>query len=138
MKPFHILLIGGNEQDIILMLDAFKKVKNKTKISLAKNRSEVFDFLLKEGGCTEVERPDLILLEITSPDFIGYDVLEEIKKKQSLKNVPVIPLLTSSNQKDIHLAYENSFAAKPIDMEDFISAVLKNRGVWDSAFRFTN
>lgn len=42
-------------------------------------------------------------------------------------------LTTSSNQKDINLAYENqtnSFVKKPLDMEEFLKAILKIEGFW--------
>jgi len=43
--------------------------------------------------------PDMILLDILMPKMDGFGVLENLKKTEKLKNIPVI-LLTNLNQKD--------------------------------------
>lgn len=46
-----------------------------------------------------VEIPDIILLDILMPVMDGFEVLENLKKDERTKNIPVI-LLTNLNQKD--------------------------------------
>ncbi len=54
----------------------------------------------KEGlKMAKQENPDLILLDIVLPKIDGFQVLERIKKDQTLKEVPVI-LLTNLGQKE--------------------------------------
>lgn len=133
MKSAHILLVEDNEGDIILTLDAFEESKIKTNISIVKNGSDALDFLFKKGKFKNVLRPDLILLDINIPIFSGHDVLKKIKEDPSLKKIPVIMLTTSSNQKDINMAYENhtnSYVTKPINMDDFLKAILKIEEFW--------
>jgi len=133
MKTAHILLVEDNEGDIILTLDAFEESKIRTNISIVKNGNDALDFLFKRGKHTDAERPDLILLDINLPIFNGHDVLKKIKQEPSLKKIPVIMLTTSSNQRDINMAYENhtnSYVAKPLDMDDFMKAVLKIEEFW--------
>lgn len=133
MKTVHILLVEDNEGDIILTLDAFEESKIKTNISIVKNGNDALDFLFKRNKYVDVLRPDLILLDINLPIFNGHDVLKKIKQDQSLKKIPVIMLTTSSNQRDINMAYENhtnSYVTKPIDMDDFMKAVLKIEEFW--------
>jgi CheY-like chemotaxis protein len=133
LRRAHILLVEDNEGDILLTLEAFEESKIKTKISVAKNGQEALDFLFKRGAYSDAEVPDMILLDINIPIFNGHEVLSQIKKEPTLKKIPVIMLTTSSNQKDIDLAYENhcnSYVKKPLDMADFLSAIVKIEDFW--------
>jgi len=129
----HILLVEDNEGDIILTLEAFEECKIKTEISVAKNGKEALDFVFKRGAFANVKKPDLILLDINLPIFNGHEVLRQIKTDADLKKIPVIMLTTSSNQKDISDAYEhhcNSYIKKPLEISEFLSAVLKIEEFW--------
>lgn len=133
LTPVHILLVEDNEGDIVLTKDAFEESKIQTRISVSRNGSDALDFLFKRGDYAEVEKPDLILLDINIPVYSGHEVLKIIKEDPSLKKIPVIMLTTSSNGRDINLAYENhsnSYITKPIDMDEFIKAMLKIEEFW--------
>lgn len=133
LKLAHILLVEDNEGDILLTLDAFEESKLKTKVSVARNGQEALDILNKKGAFSEAPRPDLILLDINIPIYNGLEVLEEIKKDENLKKIPVIMLTTSSNQRDIDSAYKNycnSYVKKPLEMEEFMQAILKIEEFW--------
>jgi len=133
MNLARILLVEDNEGDIVLTLEAFEECKVKTEISVAKNGQEALDFLFKRGAFTEAKKPDLILLDINIPIFNGHEVLRQIKDDPNLKKIPVIMLTTSSSQKDIDKAYENhsnSYVKKPLDIEEFLSTILKIEEFW--------
>jgi CheY-like chemotaxis protein len=126
-------LVEDNEGDILLTLEAFEECKVKTQISVAKNGREALDFLFKRGAFSDAKRPDLILLDINIPIFNGHEVLQQIKTDANLKKIPVIILTTSSNQKDLDEAYGNhcnSYVKKPIELNDFLSAILKIEEFW--------
>jgi CheY-like chemotaxis protein len=133
MKTAHILLVEDNEGDILLTHEAFEESKIKTHISVVKNGKDALDFLYKKNGFEKAESPDIILLDINIPIFNGHEVLQKIKNDPELKKIPVIILTTSSNDKDVNKAYENhtnSFVTKPIEMKDFLEAVLKIEEFW--------
>jgi CheY-like chemotaxis protein len=133
LKGAHILLVEDNEGDILLTLDAFEESKLGTQISVVRNGQEAIDFLTKKEKFCTVEKPDLVLLDINIPIFSGHEVLKEIKQDKSLKKIPVIMLTTSSNQKDVDRAYKNhcnSYLKKPLEMEEFIAAILKIEEFW--------
>lgn len=141
LKPVHILLVEDNEGDILLTMDAFEESKIKTNISVARNGSEALDYLFQRNQYIDMPKPDLILLDINIPIFSGHEVLKQIKEDAVLKKIPVIMLTTSSNKKDINLAYENhanSYVTKPIDMNDFIKAVLKIEEFWFQLSKLPN
>ncbi len=133
LSQAHILLVEDNEGDIILTIDAFEESKIGSVISVARNGQEALDFLYKKGEFTNVQKPDLILLDINMPIFNGHEVLEKIKNDPFLKKIPVIMLTTSSNQQDIDRAYENhanSYITKLIEIQDFLDAILKIEEFW--------
>tara|TARA_R110002049_G_scaffold20846_7_gene76617 strand:+ start:734 stop:1174 length:441 start_codon:yes stop_codon:yes gene_type:complete len=132
-KLAHILLVEDNEGDILLTKEAFAEVKVKTHISVARNGKEALDFLFKRGDYIGVSKPDLILLDINLPVYNGHEVLEQIKADSILKSIPIIVLTTSSNKKDIDLAYKNhcnSYVEKPLNLSDFIAAIIKIEQFW--------
>ena len=129
----NILLVEDNEGDILLTIEAFEECKVKIDISVARNGKEALDFLFKREKFTEAKKPDLILLDINIPIYNGHEVLRQIKADPNLKKIPVIMLTTSSNQKDIDTAYENhcnSYVKKPLDIKEFLEAILKIEEFW--------
>lgn len=133
LRLAHILLVEDNEGDILLTLDAFEESKFHPQVSVVRNGREALDFLKKKREFSNVQKPDLILLDINIPIFSGHEVLLEIKGDENLKKIPVIILTTSSNHKDIEKAYNNycnSYIQKPLAMEEFIKTVLKIEEFW--------
>lgn len=133
LKLAHILLVEDNEGDILLTREAFEESKVMTQISVSRNGQEALDFLFRRGTYMDAKKPDLILLDINIPIYNGHEVLKQIKTDNILKKVPVIMLTTSSNQTDIDSAYENhanSYIKKPLDMEEFLDAILKIEEFW--------
>ncbi len=133
LKLAHILLVEDNEGDILLTQEAFDECRIKTIISVARNGQEALDFLFKKGAFADVKKPDLILLDINMPIFNGHEVLKQLKADEQLKKIPVIMLTTSSSERDISTAYENhcnSYVKKPLDIDDFLKAVLKIEEFW--------
>ena len=133
MNLAHILLVEDNEGDILLTQEVFEECKVKTEFSVAKNGKDALDFLFKRGQYSNVRKPDLILLDINIPIFNGHEVLRQIKNDPILKKIPVVMLTTSSNQKDLHDAYEqhcNSYIQKPLEISEFLVVVTKIEEFW--------
>lgn len=133
MNDVHILLVEDNEGDILLTREAFDERKIINKFSVAKNGREAVDFLFKRGAYSGAETPDLVLLDINLPVKSGLEVLREIKSSAETAEIPVIMLTTSSRDKDISQAYKNhanSYITKPLEMREFLNAVLKIEEYW--------
>ena len=52
------------------------------------------------------KKPDLILLDIILPKKDGYEVLEELKKDESTKKIPVILLTNLESAEDVQKAFD--------------------------------
>lgn len=89
-KNIHVLIV---EDDTFLSNIYQKKFEMEGfKVSLAENGEVGFEAAKKK-------KPDIILLDILMPKMDGFEVLKELKKDDSVKNIPVI-LLTNLGQKD--------------------------------------
>lgn len=133
MKLAQILLVEDNEGDILLTKEAFEESKIKTEIIVARNGQEALDYLFDQGSARRGAKPSLILLDINIPIFNGLEVLRRIKADPVLKKIPVIMLTTSSNQRDVDMAYSNycnSYIKKPLDMDEFLKSILKIEEFW--------
>ena len=91
-----ILLI----EDDTAIIDVYKMALeaggfNVEVITTGKGVIERMDKLEKGEG----EKPDLVLLDIVLPDMNGMDILKEMRKKDSVKNLPVFVLTNYSDDK---------------------------------------
>lgn len=76
----------------------------------------------------EEDTPDLIILDIEMPEIDGYQMLEMIREKSDLKQVPVLFLTSNSDKEHVVKAISggaNDYAIKPIDEEVFMDKVRK-------------
>jgi CheY-like chemotaxis protein len=141
MKNMHILLVEDNEGDIVLTREALHGIENIRKISIVKDGREALNFLFKTGNYTEVESPDLVLLDINLPKIDGKEVLQKIKQHETLCSLPVIILTTSSSDKDIFDSYSNHancFITKPVDYSSFMKVVKTMESFWMKTAQLPN
>ena len=54
----------------------------------------------------KTEKPDLILLDLILPKMEGFEVLEELKKEEETKDIPVIVLTHLEEMEDVQRAIE--------------------------------
>ena len=60
-------------------------------------------------------------------------MLAEIKADPELKQIPVIVLTTSSDDRDVEACYQagaNSYIQKPVDLEGFMRAIERLKDYW--------
>ena len=133
MNSAHILLVEDNEGDILLTREALEARKLISKIDIAKNGVLAIDFLENILSNEGALLPDLILLDINLPKKNGQEVLQFIKTHNSLKQIPVIMLTTSSSDRDIIASYRNHancYIMKPVDVGNFMEAITKIEDFW--------
>jgi two-component system, chemotaxis family, response regulator Rcp1 len=123
-RRMRILLVEDNPGDVDLVLDAVREFP--CDVSVASDGVEALEFLRKEGRHAGAREPDLVLLDLNLPKLGGRDVLAVVKEDPALKHVPVVILSSSHAERDLMDAYRlhaNCFVTKPVDLEQFLSAV---------------
>jgi len=133
IQPIEILLVEDNEDDIILVEEAFAGARMMNVINNVRDGEEALAYLLREGPYKNAVRPGLILLDINMPKKNGFEVLEAIKANPQLQPLPVIILTTSEREEDVVRSYVYgacSYIRKPVSLERFIDVVKQFEVYW--------
>ncbi|MBD1832132.1 response regulator [Cyanobacteria bacterium FACHB-472] len=131
--PVEILLVEDNEGDIRLTKEAFRESMVWNHMNIVRDGAEALAFLRREGKYTDAIRPGIILLDLNLPKRSGIEVLEEIKRDDELKHIPVVVLTSSQAEQDILNSYNfhaNCFITKPLDLEQFLQVVQSIKDFW--------
>lgn len=89
-----VLIVEDNEGDHFLNEIILKKVIDDVEIHRAYDGLEALDIVKKHGPAI-----DIVLLDINMPRMNGHEFLEEFSKVYENK-IPIVVMLTSSNQQD--------------------------------------
>ena len=93
MNYQKILLIDDDEDDQEIFMMAIEEVSDTVRCTALSDASQALLKLEKK----EIE-PDVIFLDLNMPIMNGHQFLTEIKKRENLKNIPVIVFSTSFHQ----------------------------------------
>jgi len=108
-KELNILLVEDTEEHALLIKRALEDGMLKPRLFWVHDGEEALDFLYNRADYAdekEYPRPDLILLDLRLPGISGIEVLEQIKKEEKLKDIPVTVLTVSDEDEDILRCYQ--------------------------------
>jgi chemotaxis family two-component system response regulator Rcp1 len=132
-KPIEILLVEDNPGDVRLTKEALKDARVGNNLHVTMDGVEALAFLRKQGKHSAAPLPDLILLDLNLPKKNGREVLEEIKKEDALRHIPVVILTTSQAEQDVVESYRlraNAYVTKPVDLDQFLKVVSSIEQFW--------
>lgn len=118
--PIPILIVDDNEDDVLLLKEAFSDCPQIDFIASVEDGESALRYLRGEAPYAQARRPALILLDINMPRMNGFEVLAELRSDQSLSGTPVVMLTTSKRESDILQAYSDgacSFISKPVNFD---------------------
>jgi two-component system response regulator VicR len=77
-------------------------------------------------------RPDLVLLDLMMPDMDGWDVYQQMKADDNLKDIPVIIVTAKAQSIDkvlgLHIAKVDDYVTKPFGPQELLQSVEKVLG----------
>ena len=135
VRPVRILLVEDSPEDFETTERAFRRSGLKNPIYRCADGDEALDYLYRRGRYSEgnAPRPGVILLDLNLPGTDGREVLSEIKNDPGLKQIPVIVLTTSKDERDVEVCYScgaNSYIQKPVDLDGFMKAIERLNDYW--------
>ena len=133
MDLIEILLVEDNEDDVLMIQEAFTRANVVNSIQVVKDGEEALCYLRKEGRYHGVTQPGLVLLDIAMPKKNGFEVLKEIKADPGLRQIPVIMLTTSSREEDVVRSYSEgacSYISKPVGLQQFAELLKQFKHYW--------
>ena len=130
-----ILLVEDNPNDVELTMTALKEANLANEIVVKNDGAQALDYLFRRGPHSGRlgPQPAVILLDLKMPKIDGHEVLRQIRADPELRLIPVVMLTSSREEKDLYQSYDkgaNSFVVKPVDFEEFITAISKLGVFW--------
>jgi CheY-like chemotaxis protein len=104
-----ILLAEDDDNDVFFMRRALQKAQIECPLQVVHNGQQVLDYFNGEGKYSNREEhplPSLLLLDLKMPFLDGFEVLHWISAQPSLKELPVVVLTSSAEERDRRRAAE--------------------------------
>lgn len=130
-----ILLVEDNPNDIELTLTALNEAHLVNEVFVANDGEQALDYLLRRKNHKDrpAGQPAVILLDLKMPKVDGHEVLRQIRSVPELHLIPTVILTSSREERDLLESYDNganSYVVKPVDFEEFVTAIGKLGVFW--------
>jgi CheY-like chemotaxis protein len=132
-----ILIVEDSDDDYESTVRALQKDGNLVNPIFRCTSADVaLDYLLRKAqyaSPVDAPRPGIVLLDLNMPGRDGRAVIDAMKQAPALREIPVVVLTTSNDEKDIHECYAmgaSTYITKPVDLERFISAIQRLKEYW--------
>ncbi|HVH47320.1 MAG TPA: response regulator [Labilithrix sp.] len=127
LVPYEIVLVEDSDEDAELTLRALKRQNLANNVHRAIDGSAALDYFFEPDDPTGPKAlPRVVLLDLKLPKVSGLEVLERLKSNERTRNVPVVVLTSSKEDRDLAEAYRlgaNSYIVKPVEFEKFAQAI---------------
>jgi two-component system, response regulator len=123
----QILLVEDNPNDAELALHALRKGNLANQVDWVKDGEAALDYLFHRGPYHDQQgHPKVVLLDLRLPKLGGIDVLRALRSNPETKELPVVVLTSSKEDRDIVETYRlgvNSYVSKPMVFHEFVETV---------------
>lgn len=134
-RLINVLLVEDDEVDIMNVKRAFKRNNISNPLYTAANGLEALAVLRGEDKSLPTVPPTrrLILLDLNMPKMGGLEFLQELRSDAVLRNIPVVVLTTSNEDRDRIEAYNLNVAGyilKPVTFINFAEVMATLNKYW--------
>ncbi len=135
-KPITILIADRNPDDRRLIQKTLKESRLANNLCYVEDGEELLAYVYHRGKYKQLKNsphPDLILLDLDILKQNDYQSLKQIKANPDLRQISVVVLTTSEEDKNINRPYDLdviSFITKPVTLETLIKAIMTSDKYW--------
>ncbi|WP_101047223.1 response regulator transcription factor [Macromonas nakdongensis] len=112
------LLIADDEPNILISLEFLMK-REGYQVRLARDGQEALDAIL-------AHRPDLVLLDVMMPRKTGFDVCQEVRANDQVKDTRILMLTAKGRDTDVAKGLAlgvNAYMTKPFSTKELVDKV---------------
>lgn len=102
-KKLNILLADDDIDDCDFFKDALETLPIITRLTIVHDGEELMRYLHENS----TRLPHVLFLDVNMPRKNGYECLAEIKKNDTLKDLPVVMFSTSNERDKINILFRN-------------------------------
>lgn len=128
-EPQPVLIVEDSDDDFDATKRAFAKANLRNPIVRAPSGEEALKYLRSANAA----QPGIILLDLNMPGMDGRKTLEIIKQNKEMKQIPVVILTTSDDERDVTACYKlgaNTYIQKPVNFDGLIEAIKQLKEYW--------
>ena len=133
-RRLNILLVEDDELDVMNVQRAFKKNNITNPLYVAGNGLEALAMLRGDPSAPPMPRDRrLVLLDLNMPKMGGIEFLKALRADPELKNLTVVVLTTSDEERDKVSAYNLNVAGyilKPVTLLAFVEIMAALNKYW--------
>ena len=114
----HKILVADDEPNILISLEYLMK-REGYEVFLARDGHEALEMLRRE-------RPHLVLLDVMMPKKTGFEVCQELRSDESLRDTKVLMLTAKGRDTDVAKGMAlgaSAYMTKPFSTRDLVQKV---------------
>jgi two-component system, OmpR family, alkaline phosphatase synthesis response regulator PhoP len=120
----HKILIADDEPNIVISLEYLMK-REGYEVVVARDGQEAVDAILRE-------RPQLVLLDVMMPKKTGFEVCQEVRAIDAVKDTPILMLTAKGRDTDVAKGLgvgATAYMTKPFSTKDMAQKVRELLGL---------
>lgn len=114
----HKILIADDEPNILISLEYLMK-REAYDVSVARDGQEAIDAILRE-------HPHLVLLDVMMPRKTGFEVCQEVRANEQIKDTLILMLTAKGRETDVAKGLAlgaNAYMTKPFSTKELVRRV---------------
>jgi CheY-like chemotaxis protein len=127
-----VFVVDDNPADRRIVIEALKQSLASVDIEEYSTGASVVQ-RIRSGLFNNLNRPDLIFLDLNMPGMDGHEVLSLLKRDEAYRAIPIVVLSGSVANADVNGAYSNHancYLQKPSSLDGYLQAIGDCARLW--------